>query len=82
MTNEIPLNKSSSDHASTMENGQASAQQPPAPHMAMDPTAPHPESEQPRLRGGHNEGGACPGRFCFIIPCPIPINCCIIPCPC
>jgi hypothetical protein len=26
------------------------------------------------LRGGE----LCPGRFCFIIPCPIPINCCII----
>ncbi|CRK18845.1 hypothetical protein VD0002_g4079 [Verticillium dahliae] len=30
------------------------------------------------LRGGE----ACPGRFCFIIPCPIPCNFCVFPCPC
>jgi hypothetical protein len=29
-----------------------------------------------KLRGG--EGEACPGRFCFCIPCPIPCNFCCI----
>ncbi|KAL3423014.1 hypothetical protein PVAG01_04761 [Phlyctema vagabunda] len=32
------------------------------------------EEETLRLRGGE----MCPGRFCFIIPCPLPCNCCII----
>ncbi|KAJ3493967.1 hypothetical protein NLG97_g4387 [Lecanicillium saksenae] len=50
-----------------------------------DPQQPHAETENADpelgLRGGH-QGETCPGRFCFIIPCPIPINCCIFPCPC
>lgn len=29
------------------------------------------------MRGG-DRGGMCPGRFCFIIPCPIPCDFCII----
>ncbi|KAG9241030.1 hypothetical protein BJ878DRAFT_522737 [Calycina marina] len=32
------------------------------------------QQEELHLRGGE----ACPGRFCFIIPCPIPCNFCII----
>ncbi|KAL7796703.1 hypothetical protein V8C37DRAFT_326079 [Trichoderma ceciliae] len=43
---------------------------------------PHPETTNDvEMRGG-DDGGSCPGRFCFIIPCPIPIDCCIFPCPC
>ncbi|KAK8147992.1 hypothetical protein G3M48_000582 [Beauveria asiatica] len=56
----------------------------PTRHQAMDPQQPHVENENTEpelgLRGG--QGEMCPGRFCFIIPCPIPINCCIFPCPC
>ena len=46
-----------------------------------DPQRPHDEPEM-NLRGGEEGRGMCPGRFCFIIPCPLPCNCCIIPCPC
>ena len=59
--------------------------------MSIEPMMPNPDqtSEQRdaqaqkeeqvmRLRGGE----ACPGRFCFIIPCPIPCNFCVFPCPC
>lgn len=53
------------------------------PRNPTDPRQAHAQDdageERGRLRGG---GEACPGRFCFIIPCPIPCNCCIIPCPC
>ncbi|EGX89875.1 hypothetical protein CCM_08128 [Cordyceps militaris CM01] len=55
----------------------------PVRHQAMDAQKPHADTENTEpelgLRGG---GETCPGRFCFIIPCPIPINCCIFPCPC
>ncbi|KAH6969295.1 hypothetical protein BKA59DRAFT_540364 [Fusarium tricinctum] len=52
--------------------------QPKAQH-SMDPQK-APETTEPslELRGG----GACDGRLCGIIPCPIPVNCWIIPCPC
>ncbi|KAL6887956.1 hypothetical protein GGI43DRAFT_388031 [Trichoderma evansii] len=50
----------------------------PKSHPAMDPLQPHPDTaEQVNMRGG-DRGGCCPGRFCFIIPCPIPIDCCIV----
>ncbi|PON30830.1 hypothetical protein TGAM01_v200250 [Trichoderma gamsii] len=50
----------------------------PKSHPAMDPQQPHPDTaEDVNMRGG-DRGGCCPGRFCFIIPCPIPIDCCII----
>ncbi|CZR38137.1 hypothetical protein LB506_005503 [Fusarium annulatum] len=51
----------------------------PKSQQSMDPQKP-PETADPQmeLRGG----GACDGRLCGIIPCPIPINCWIIPCPC
>ncbi|KAK0100447.1 hypothetical protein ONS95_008397 [Cadophora gregata] len=53
--------------------------------QSMQPTLPSPnttakdreqeaEREEVRMRGGE----MCPGRFCFIIPCPLPCNCCII----
>ncbi|KAI4869202.1 hypothetical protein F4820DRAFT_407544 [Hypoxylon rubiginosum] len=46
--------------------------------QAMDPQRPQPEQpEFGGLRGG-DRGGCCPGRFCFIIPCPLPCDCCII----
>ncbi|KAJ4245514.1 hypothetical protein NW762_014023 [Fusarium torreyae] len=53
--------------------------QQPKAHNTMDPQK-APETEEPslNLRGG----GACDGRLCGIIPCPIPVNCWIIPCPC
>lgn len=56
------------------------APQPLTNHL-VDPQRPHDEPEM-QLRGGQEGRGPCPGRFCFIIPCPIPCNCCIIPCPC
>ncbi|KAF5973221.1 hypothetical protein FBULB1_8416 [Fusarium bulbicola] len=39
------------------------------------------ENAEPELglRGGEDCDGWCRGRFCFIIPCPIPIKCCFIP---
>ncbi|KAK0762900.1 hypothetical protein N5P37_004424 [Trichoderma harzianum] len=47
-----------------------------------DAQQPHPETtDDVNMRGG-DDGDCCPGRFCFIIPCPIPIDCCIFPCPC
>jgi len=48
--------------------------------LMTDPQKPQPASEGAAigLRGGDG-GGMCPGRFCFIIPCPLPCNCCIIP---
>merc|ERR1712098_418554 len=52
----------------------------PQGHQAMDPARPHPETEL-SLRGGSEGRGMCPGRFCFIIPCPIPCNFCVFPCP-
>ncbi|KAK4195485.1 hypothetical protein QBC40DRAFT_211418 [Triangularia verruculosa] len=48
----------------------------PGTFQAMDPQKPHEDSEL-GLRGG-DRGGCCPGRFCFIIPCPLPCDCCII----
>ncbi|KXH66664.1 hypothetical protein CSAL01_09388 [Colletotrichum salicis] len=41
-----------------------------------DPQRPQPQTEQMEmgLRGGDDGRGPCPGRFCFIIPCPIPCN--------
>ncbi|KAL2258796.1 hypothetical protein VTK26DRAFT_7743 [Humicola hyalothermophila] len=55
--------------------------QPPA-LQPMNPNAPHQErNDDLRLRGGGDRDGPCPGTFCFI-PCPIPCNCFIIPCPC
>ncbi|KAH8900282.1 hypothetical protein GQ53DRAFT_816297 [Thozetella sp. PMI_491] len=44
----------------------------------MDPQRAHPESQDQELglRGGRSE--ACPGRFCFCVPCPIPCDFCII----
>ncbi|KXJ87590.1 hypothetical protein Micbo1qcDRAFT_208207 [Microdochium bolleyi] len=50
----------------------------------MNAQQPHPESQQHELslRGGQEGRGMCPGRFCFIIPCPIPCNFCVFPCPC
>ncbi|EHK21062.1 uncharacterized protein TRIVIDRAFT_111930 [Trichoderma virens Gv29-8] len=54
----------------------------PNSHPAMDAQQPHPETKDDvNMRGG-DDGDCCPGRFCFIIPCPIPIDCCIFPCPC
>ncbi|KUJ23993.1 uncharacterized protein LY89DRAFT_679257 [Mollisia scopiformis] len=35
------------------------------------------QDQEMRIRGG-DRGGMCPGRFCFIIPCPLPCDCCII----
>ncbi|KAK4654210.1 hypothetical protein QC762_000335 [Podospora pseudocomata] len=48
----------------------------PATFQPMDTQKPHEDSEV-GLRGG-DRGGCCPGRFCFIIPCPLPCDCCII----
>ncbi|ROW00993.1 hypothetical protein VSDG_02697 [Cytospora chrysosperma] len=78
---QIPL----SDQSSPAVDGQtASAPTAPArvqasqPRLSepMDPQRPHVDSEA-QLRGG-DRGGMCPGRFCFIIPCPIPCDFCII----
>ncbi|KAH7361018.1 hypothetical protein BKA65DRAFT_494481 [Rhexocercosporidium sp. MPI-PUGE-AT-0058] len=57
----------------------------PSNKQSMQPALPFPnttakdreneaEREEVRMRGGE----LCPGRFCFIIPCPLPCNCCII----
>lgn len=46
---------------------------------AIDPQKAPPQSPNNtlHLRGG-DRSEMCPGRFCFIIPCPIPCDCCII----
>ncbi|CAK7205214.1 hypothetical protein SEUCBS139899_007981 [Sporothrix eucalyptigena] len=59
-----------SDAAPAIELSQPAAAQP------MNTQAPHDDSHEATLRGGRSE--ACPGRFCFIIPCPIPCDFCII----
>lgn len=51
--------------------------------LSIDPRKPQDNIERAEpelnLRGGKDCDGHCRGRFCFIIPCPIPINCCVIP---
>ena len=44
--------------------------------VGTDSKRPHPESHETelKLRGGER-GSMCPGRLCFIIPCPIPCDC-------
>lgn len=43
-----------------------------------DPQRPHADYDDgANIRGGERSG-MCPGRFCFIIPCPLPCDCCII----
>ncbi|KAK2028112.1 hypothetical protein LX32DRAFT_640245 [Colletotrichum zoysiae] len=54
----------------------------PSPAQPMDPLRPQRDDNHMSLRGGHDGQGACPGRFCFIIPCPLPCNFCVFPCPC
>ncbi|KAI6082353.1 hypothetical protein F4821DRAFT_264050 [Hypoxylon rubiginosum] len=50
----------------------------PASFQPMDPQRPHPEQpEFGNLRGGERSS-LCPGRFCFIIPCPLPCDFCVI----
>ncbi|KAG4437292.1 hypothetical protein IFR05_007230 [Cadophora sp. M221] len=46
----------------------------PSPNMTAKDRENEAEQEEVRMRGGE----LCPGRFCFIIPCPLPCNCCII----
>lgn len=43
--------------------------------LCIDPARPH-EDRTTDLRGG-DRSAACPGRFCFIIPCPLPCDFCI-----
>ncbi|KAI1759336.1 hypothetical protein GGR53DRAFT_513876 [Hypoxylon sp. FL1150] len=50
----------------------------PTTFQSMDPQRPHPEQpEFGNLRGGERSS-MCPGRFCFIIPCPLPCDFCVI----
>ncbi|OAA56721.1 hypothetical protein SPI_07728 [Niveomyces insectorum RCEF 264] len=49
--------------------------QPPA-SKPMNPQRPHDDAESVHLRGGRSE--MCPGRFCFIVPCPLPCDFCVI----
>ncbi|KAF3767150.1 hypothetical protein M406DRAFT_69312 [Cryphonectria parasitica EP155] len=46
-----------------------------APILRTDPERPHPK-DTTDLRGGERSE-MCPGRFCFIIPCPLPCDFCI-----
>ncbi|KAF5609675.1 uncharacterized protein FSUBG_3882 [Fusarium subglutinans] len=69
----VPQELSEMRSSQSLETNQPKSQQ------SMDPQkAPETTDPQMELRGG----GACDGRLCGIIPCPIPINCWIIPCPC
>ncbi|KAK3395077.1 hypothetical protein B0H63DRAFT_556169 [Podospora didyma] len=53
----------------------------PAASQSMDYQKPAVQSkDEPEM--GLRGGEACPGRFCFIIPCPIPCDFCVFPCPC
>ncbi|TVY17702.1 hypothetical protein LARI1_G003236 [Lachnellula arida] len=53
-----------------------------AQSMSLDPTSQSTTQEQAKEsqeQEVHMRGGdMCPGRFCFIIPCPIPCDFCII----
>ncbi|PTD02165.1 hypothetical protein HYE67_000153 [Fusarium culmorum] len=52
----------------------------PAPNQPMEPQRPLPNSQPDlSLSGGENCHGFCMGRCCLIIPCPLPMDCCIIP---
>ncbi|TVY75888.1 hypothetical protein LSUE1_G007436 [Lachnellula suecica] len=77
-----PTNETSSATSATSAANLQTAQ-PAAPQsMTLDPTsqsttqaqAKESQDQEVHMRGGD----ACPGRFCFIIPCPIPCNFCII----
>ncbi|KAF4959086.1 hypothetical protein FGADI_1964 [Fusarium gaditjirri] len=71
--------QSAPQELSEMSNSQSLETNQPKSQQSMDPQkAPETTDPQMELRGG----GACDGRLCGIIPCPIPINCWIIPCPC
>ncbi|KAF5626199.1 hypothetical protein F52700_8916 [Fusarium sp. NRRL 52700] len=71
--------QSAPEELSEMRNSQSLETNQPESQRSMDPQkAPETTDPQMELRGG----GACDGRLCGIIPCPIPINCWIIPCPC
>ncbi|ROW16705.1 hypothetical protein VPNG_01535 [Cytospora leucostoma] len=77
---EIPINEQS---APTVGSQTTTITPPPRvqalqPRLSapMDPQQPHADTDA-QLRGG-DRGGMCPGRFCFIIPCPIPCDFCII----
>ncbi|KAF2803447.1 uncharacterized protein BDZ99DRAFT_526377 [Mytilinidion resinicola] len=52
----------------------------PQTHQPMQMMQQDPQSEQKTvgMRGGDGRGGACPGRFCFCVPCPLPCDFCII----
>ncbi|PSR82526.1 hypothetical protein BD289DRAFT_437180 [Coniella lustricola] len=63
-------------------NGQAMPAEPESVHarqpdamQPMDPARPH-QDKPTELRGGERSQ-MCPGRFCFIIPCPLPCDFCI-----
>ncbi|KAF5000052.1 hypothetical protein FGRMN_2063 [Fusarium graminum] len=50
----------------------------PRANQPMNPQQPHPNSEpELSLRGGEDCHGWCRGRLCSLIPCPIPIHCCV-----
>ncbi|KAH6695007.1 hypothetical protein F5X68DRAFT_27891 [Plectosphaerella plurivora] len=59
---------------------QQTVTQQPGSHQQMDIRT-TPNEPELGLRGGR-DGEMCPGRFCFIIPCPLPCNFCVFPCPC
>ncbi|CEI66238.1 hypothetical protein FVEN_g4367 [Fusarium venenatum] len=71
--------QTTSQELSDMRNTQPLETDQPKAQNSMDPQK-APETTEPtlELRGG----GACDGRLCGVIPCPIPVNCWIIPCPC
>lgn len=73
------------DNISTSSAANLQTIQPATPQsMTLDPSpattpaqAKESQKQEVNIRGG-DRGGACPGRFCFIIPCPFPCDFCII----
>ncbi|KAG9228256.1 hypothetical protein BJ875DRAFT_490052 [Amylocarpus encephaloides] len=61
----------------SVETTQPAAQE----SMTSQPVSAEEQNKANEDKVGMRGGEACPGRFCFIVPCPIPCNCCIIPCP-
>ncbi|TVY56709.1 hypothetical protein LCER1_G002737 [Lachnellula cervina] len=71
-------NKTSATSAGNLQTVQPATTQSMSLDLTSQPTtqeqAKESQEQEVHMRGGE----MCPGRFCFIIPCPLPCNFCII----
>lgn len=68
------MRMSSSSNASQKETSELKLIEVTEPAASTPEQQKEMQKQELSLRGGE----MCPGRFCFIIPCPLPCNCCII----